>query len=97
MREYHFEEPHIIVGYRNEQFVGVMITYPAETFTTDELLDIFEMGNPTCLVAEVLPAFEEEITPDNYMDLLEDMILAYVESSFTELNSDLLYIPKTLR
>ena len=54
------------------------------------------MGNPTCLVAEMLPAFEEEITPDNYMDLLEDMISAYVESSFTELNSDLLYIPKTL-
>lgn len=97
MEKHHFERPHLIAGYRNEQFVGIFVTRPKETLTTEELVDYFEAANPTCFVAEEIPELDIEITPENYMDLLQDMIESYMESEFSDLPLfDLLYIPKTL-
>ena len=96
MDQYHFERPHLIAAYSNDKFIGIFVTYPKETLSTDELAGFFTFA--TCFVAEEIPAdIDDEVTPENYMDVLEDMIDNFSSTKFSELISpDLLYIPKTL-
>ena len=95
--QYHFQKPHLIAAYRNEKFIGIFVTYPKETITIEYLADYFSTAGPTCFVAEEVPKFDVELTPENYMELLEDMIDKYSTTKFSELaESDLVYMPKTL-
>ena len=96
MNSYHFDKPHLIAAYKEEKFVGIFVTYAKETLTLEEL-DKY-MSEATCFVAEEIPLeISDDVTPENYMDVLEEMIENFSESRFSELfGSDLLFIPKTL-
>lgn len=95
MDQYHFERPHLIAAYSYEKFIGIFVTYPKETLSTTELAEYFTIA--TCFVAEEIPLeIDDKVTPENYMDILEDMIENFQEASFSDLPTDLLYIPKTL-
>jgi len=97
MENHHFENPHLIAAYSNERFIGIFVTYPEETVSTEDLVDYFSVASPTCFVAEEIPYFDEELTTENYMVLLEDMIEKFMDSKFSDLGRiGLLYIPKTL-
>lgn len=97
MNSYHFERQHLIAAYSDEKFVGVFVTYPEETITMEELTDFFYVVNPTCFVAEEIPDLEEELTQDNLMDLLTDMIESYIDTKFSDLSRvGLVYMPRTL-
>lgn len=97
MNSYHFDRPHLIAAYSDETFVGIFVTHPNKTLTIADLVDYFDVANPTCFVAEEIPEFDEELTPHNYECLLEDMIGSYAASDLSDLSyPDLLFIPKTL-
>jgi len=97
MNSYHFEKPHLIAAYSNENFVGVFVTYAKETITVDDLTDYFYIVNPTCFVAEEIPEIEDELTQDNLTYLLGDMIDLYIETNFSDLpRLGLVYMPRTL-
>ena len=97
MDQYHFERPHLIAAYSNDKFVGIFVTYPEETLSTGELVDYFAIASPTCFVAEEIPLeIDDEITPDNFMVVLEYMIESFMDSRLSDLSSDLLFMPRTL-
>lgn len=99
MMGHYFETPHLIAAYSNEKFVGVFVTYANETVTIEDLDNYFYIANATCFVAEEIPLEElaDELTPDNYVELLADMIEAYMDHQLSELpTADLLFMPKTL-
>jgi hypothetical protein len=96
MMGHYFERPHLIAAYKEEKFIGIFVTYPEETLTLEEL-DKY-MGEATCFVAEEIPLeISDDVTPENYMYVLEEMIENFSESRLSELfGSELLFIPKTL-
>ena len=99
MTGHYFETPHLIAAYSGERFIGIFITYPQETVTVEDLDNHFYIANATCFVAEEIPVDEldEDLTPDNYIELLADMIEAYMDHQLSELpTADLIFMPKTL-
>ena len=97
MEKYHFENPHIIAAYSHEKFVGIFVTHPAETVSTEYLIDLFSDVSPTCFVVEEIPELDDHHTVDIYTDLLDDMISSFTESKFSDLcKSNVLYIPRVL-
>ena len=97
MEKHHFENPHIIAAYNDERFVGIFITHPAETVSTEYLIELFSDVSPTCFVVEEIPELDDEHTIEIYAQLLDCMIAEFTESKFSELSRDnLLYIPRTL-
>lgn len=97
MNSYHFERQHLIAAYSDEKFVGVFVTYAGETVTMEDLMDFFYVVDPTCFVAEEIPDLEEELTQDNLMVLLTDMIESYMDTKFSDLpRVGLVYMPRTL-
>jgi len=99
MMGHYFETPHLIAAYSNEKFIGVFVTLPEETISVEQLDNYFSVANPTCFVAEEIDMEQigTEITIDNYVELLADMIEAYMDTQFSDLPShDLLFMPKTL-
>lgn len=93
-KQYHFNEEHLIVAYNNDQFAGIFVTYPDESFTKRELLDFFRESNPTYLIAAKLPAIDN-ITPENYRSKLSHLIENLCINDQSGLDVEF-YIPRTL-
>lgn len=97
MSTYTFADQHIIVAYRDMQFVGVLVTVPGETLTLKELLEYFSVMDPTYFIAERVPEFTQEVTPENFREMLADHINRYATGDSSVLdNPALLYIPRTI-
>ncbi len=99
MMGHYFETPHLIAAYSGEKFIGVFVTVPQETITLEDLDKYFGVVNATCYVAEEIHVEDlgEDLTPENYIELLSDMIEAFMAHQLSELpTTDLLFIPKTL-
>jgi len=92
--QYYFDEERLIIAYNNDQFAGIFVTYPNETFTKRELLDFFRESNPTYLIAAKLPEVED-ITPENYRSKLSHLIEELCVNDQTGLDVEF-YIPRTL-
>jgi hypothetical protein len=92
-----FIDQHIIIAYRHMQFVGVLVTLPGEALSLKELLEYFSSVEPTFFVAERVPNINQEITPENFKELLSEKIQRYsLEGPVSLDDPSLLYIPKTL-
>lgn len=97
MNTYTFADQHIIVAYRDMQFVGVLVTVPGESLSLKELLEYFGTMDPTYFVAEKIPSFTQEITSENFREMLADHINRYTTGDTSVLdNPALLYIPRTI-
>jgi len=91
---YHFDEEHLIIAYNNDQFAGIFVTYPDESFTKRELLNFFQESNPTYLIAAKMPEIDD-ITPENYRSKLSHLIEELCANDQTGLDVEF-YIPRTL-
>lgn len=97
MTAYTFADQHLIVAFRDAQFVGVLITVPGETLTLKELLEYFAAVDPTYFIAERVPLMTGELTPENFRDALSEQIQRYAANDPLLIdNPSLLYIPRTL-
>lgn len=49
--EFYFEEQGIIFAYNGDAFAGVLVTYPGESFSKNELMNYFEEADADYLIA----------------------------------------------
>lgn len=91
---YHFDEERLIIAYNNDQFAGVFVTYPDESFTKRELMGFFRETNPTYLIAAKMPEMND-ISDDNYHAKLSKLIEELCVNDQTNLDVEY-YIPGTL-
>ena len=95
-KQYHFDEERLIIAYNHNEFAGIFVTYPNESFTKRELLNFFEGTNPTYLIAAKLPEMDnDDITPENYRSKLSHLIEELCVNDQTGLDVEF-YIPRTL-
>lgn len=92
--QYHFDEECLIIAYNDDQFAGIFVAHPDETFTKRELLSIFRESNPTYLIAAKLPEMDN-VTPENYLSKLSHLIEKLSVNDQTDLDVEF-YIPRTL-
>ncbi len=102
-KQYHFDEERLIIAYNHNEFAGIFVTYPNESFTKRELLNFFEGTNPTYLIAAKLPNIDG-INPydthsiedfNNYHSKLSHLIEKLCVNDQTGLDVEF-YIPRTL-
>lgn len=82
MESYNFTEQHLIAAFRDNQFVGVLITYPNETVTVSDLQVYFGAASPTYFMVEKIPrplVELGELTPENYKVVLAELIDSYMQ------------------
>lgn len=91
---YHFDEQHLIVAYMHNRFLGIFLTYPDESFTKEQLLEVFPSTAPTHLVAAKVPGICD-LTPENYQAKLEDVIGNLMDNNLDDLDIQC-YIPRVL-
>lgn len=94
-QEFYFKDQGIIFAYAGNNFAGVLVTNPDETFTKTELMDYFEDANADYLVAANLSEWFYSGSEDEVQERLEFLIDLASNGDTTHLK--ILYrIPKHL-
>ena len=96
-KSYHFEHEQLIVAFdQADQFAGIFVTRSDEEISKSELLDFFYDRPPNYLIVAELPQVDdEELTAENYLTVLEDLVEDLRKNDISSLDIEY-YIPKTI-
>lgn len=96
-KSYHFEHEQLIVAFdQSNNFAGIFVTRSDEEISKSELLDYFYDRPPNYLIVAELPHVDdEELTAENYLTVLEDLVEDLRKNDISGLDIEY-YIPKTI-
>ncbi len=95
-----FDKQTLIVGYDNTAgFLGILVTYPGETFTTTELMDYFYDKADYIVIADInFPETEHDLRgydKEEILEILRETVERAAENRLSETEIKR-YIPKYL-